>query len=478
MTMTRGAKGYFAATLVGQVAALLRYVVLSRILGPEQLGYAAMLILTAQFFEFVTDTAVDRFVVQDEKGDTITMQKVVQLALFGRGCLLSLALVITAIGMRLYDPASTFCYSVAALAIPPLISGLLNVDQFRAQRTGDFRPASWVQVSSEISGLIGTGIAAFIVRDHTAILYGLTAKAVAQVVVSQLTSKRLYGWSYSRPEAATFRRFAMPLFLNGLLLFFGGQGDRLLVGFLGPVELGKYSAILLLVYYPTNVMLRFMQSIHMPMMAASRVEPERLRLASRAMGGRTFLMAVGVIAGFTLVGPFISPLLFGPQFGHRPEVFALLAALEGARFLRLWPVIVAHAEGRTTIVMLDNASRLVALPLAGLALLLTHSLEAILIALTAGEYIALVTTLGLLSRVTKVSLVEESGRLIMLLIVSLLACGWALAAPAREMTAMAALLAASVASAVWILRTEHQVIREAIDLAVARLGALRRRPAS
>jgi len=460
------------------VAALLRYVLLSRLLGPEQLGYAAMLILTAQFFEFVTDTAVDRFMVQDEKGDTTTMQKVVQLALFGRGCLLSTALVVTAIGMRIYDPTSTFCYSVAALAIPPLISGLLNVDQFRAQRTGDFRPASWVQVSSEIAGLIGTGIAAFIVRDHTAILYGLAAKAVAQVVVSQLVSKRLYGWSYSRPEAATFRRFAMPLFLNGLLLFFGGQGDRLLVGFLGPVELGKYSAILLLVYYPTNVILRFMQSIHMPMVSASRDDPVAFRREGRAMGGRTFLIAVAVIAGFTLVGPFMSPLLFGPGFAHRPEVFALLAALEGARFLRLWPMIIAHAEGRTTIVMLDNASRLVALPLAALALLLTHSLEAILIALTAGEYIALVTTLWLLARVTQVSLVHESGRLIMLLIVSLLACGWALAVPAGQMTAMAALLAASVASAVWIVRSEHLVIRQAVTLAVDRLGgALRRRSA-
>ncbi|MBU1378225.1 MAG: oligosaccharide flippase family protein [Alphaproteobacteria bacterium] len=473
--MTRGAKGYFAATLVGQVAALLRYVLLSRILGPEQLGYAAMLILTAQFFEFITDTSVDRFIVQDKDGDTTIMQKVVQLALFGRGCLLASALVVTAIGMRLYDPTSTFCYSVAALAIPPLISGLLNVDQYRAQRTGDFRPASVVQVTSEISGLIGTGIAAFIVRDHTAILYGLAAKAVAQVVFSHLVAKRLYGWSYSRPEAATFRRFAIPLFLNGLLLFFGGQGDRLLVGFLGPAELGKYSAILLLIYYPTNVVLRFMQSIHMPRIAASRTEPELLRREARALGGRSFLLAVGVIAGFTLVGPFMSPLLFGPSFAHRPEVFALLAALEGARFLRLWPVTIALAEGRTTIVMLDNASRLVALPLAGLALLMTHSLEAILIALTFGEYISLVTTLWLLSRVTQVSLLRESGRLIMLLIVTTLACLWALAVPAQQMTAMGALLVASLAATIWIVRSEHLVIREAIDVALSRLTALRRR---
>ena len=42
----RGARGYFAASAIAQVCALLRYVLLARLLGPEQLGLAAALILT------------------------------------------------------------------------------------------------------------------------------------------------------------------------------------------------------------------------------------------------------------------------------------------------------------------------------------------------------------------------------------------------------------------------------------------------
>lgn len=475
--MTRGAKIYFAANLVAQASALLRYVLLSRLLGPAELGLAAMLILTAQFFESVTDTAADRFIVQDADGDSPRMQKTVQLALFGRGALLAGALVVTGLGMKLLDPGSAFALSIAAMALSPLIGGLVNLDFYRFQRDGDFRAASITQGAAEVCSLIATGIAAYITRDHTAIIYGLAVRSLATVLISQIVAKRRYGWGYSRPEAITFRRFALPLFLNGLLLFLGGQGDRLLVGFLGAAELGKYSAIMLLIYYPANMLSRYMANIYLPQVAAARGDAQAFNRVGRALGARTLLLSVGMIAGFTLVGPVVAPLLFGHQYAQRPEVFALLAALEGARFLRLWPVTMALAEGRTTIAMFDNASRLLALPLAAVGLLLTRSLEVVLIGFVIGEYLALVTTLALLTRATHVSLVRESGRLVMLAIVSGLALGWAWAVTTYNVVLMITLLVASVLAVGQLIRMEKPTITELLQLAQGWLAA-RRRPAA
>jgi len=472
-SVTRGAKIYFAANLVAQASALLRYVLLSRLLGPEQLGLAAMLILTAQFFESVTDTAADRFMVQDAKGDTPSMQKTVQLALFGRGTFLAAALVITGVGMGMLNLNPGLGFSVAALAVVPLIGGLVNLDVYRYQRTGDFRAASLSQVVAEVASLIATGIAAYITRDHTAIIYGLAVRGLATVLISQLVAQRRYAWGYSKPEAATFRRFALPLFLNGLLLFLGGQGDRLLVGFLGAAELGKYSAIMLLIYYPANMILRFMSNIHLPEMAAARDDPAAFNAASRRLGGRTLLLSVGMMAGFTLVGPVAAPLLFGQQYAQRADIFALLAALEGARFLRLWPVTVALAEGRTTIAMFDNASRLLALPIAAVAMLMTRSLEAILIGFVIGEYVALLTTLALLTRATHISIAQEAGRLVMLAVCSLLAVGWSLAVPAGHLPSMLALLVASVLTLGQLLRMERSVIVQVLGVARTWLAARR-----
>lgn len=471
--MTRGAKVYFIANLVSQGSALLRYVLLSRLLGPEQLGLAAMLILTAQFFESITDTAADRFIVQDSSA-TATMQKTVQLALFGRGALLAGALVLTGIGMTILKPQEAFGLSVAALAVAPLISGLVNLDVFRFQRDGDFRAASLTQSSAEVLSLVATVIAAYITRDHTAVIYGLFVRGAVTVMISQLIAKRRYAWGYSRPEAAIFRRFAMPLFLNGLLLFLGGQGDRLLVGFLGPAELGKYSAVMLLVYYPANMLQRFMTNIHLPQIAGARNDPETFNLAARTLGGRTVLLSLGLMWGFALVGPTVAPLLFGEQYRQPAHIFALLGAIEGARFLRLWPTTIALSEGRTNIAMFDNMARLLALPLAALGLLITRDLEMILAGFIVGDYLALLTTLTLLTRATNVSITREAGRLIILALSSALGVAWSYAVPAMNVPVMAALLVGTLLVIGQVVRMEKAVITQVLQLGLGWLKARQR----
>src|SRR5690242_2104402 len=65
----RGANVYLAGAVIGQACALLRYTLLARLLGPRQLGLVATLILVSNFFELVSDTGSDRFLVQDPDGD-------------------------------------------------------------------------------------------------------------------------------------------------------------------------------------------------------------------------------------------------------------------------------------------------------------------------------------------------------------------------------------------------------------------------
>ena len=76
---SRGAGLYLAAALISQASGLVRYVVLARLLGPRELGLAAALTVTGSFFEMVTDTGSDRFLIQDPDGDLPAVQRMVQL---------------------------------------------------------------------------------------------------------------------------------------------------------------------------------------------------------------------------------------------------------------------------------------------------------------------------------------------------------------------------------------------------------------
>ena len=93
----QGAKLYFAATGVGQTSALLRYVVLARLLGPEQLGLAATLVVTGAFFDLISDTASDRFLIQDRHGAEPSVQNLVHFVYVVRGFLIAGALALFSI---------------------------------------------------------------------------------------------------------------------------------------------------------------------------------------------------------------------------------------------------------------------------------------------------------------------------------------------------------------------------------------------
>lgn len=410
--MRQGGKAYFAANLVSQASALARYVVLARILGPRELGLAAVLILTAQFLESISDTGSDRFLVQDPDGDSPTLQGFVQFVLCMRGALIAGSLAIAALVLSWFpNIPDVGAGSLLALGLAPLIGGLVHLDLRRVQRRSDFRPEGLAMMISETLSLAATGLAAWIIRDHTAVIYGLVLRSLSLVIVSHITAERPYRWAFDGAEGRRFAAFAAPLAANGILLFIGSQGDRLVVGgALGPAALGHYSAVLLLVYYPTSMLTRFLTGIHLPQLAGARPTPDAFAAVRDRLGSRTLWLTCGIVLGFALVAPIFTPLFYGRRFVEPLQVFALLGVLQAARFMRFWPTTLAVAVGRSTIVMLNNVARMVALPLALLAILQWRSLEAIVMAFIAGEVLALLAALVLLARDKAVRLARELAR--------------------------------------------------------------------
>jgi O-antigen/teichoic acid export membrane protein len=471
----KGTKSYFAASVVSQIAALLRFVILSRMVGPAELGLVTLLILTSQFFELVTDSASDRFIVQDSDGDSPQLQKVVQAAMFARGVIIAVGMLVSAPFVAHAFNAPELALSLMVMAITPLIGGLVHMDVYRAQRANEFGPASILIASSEIGGLIGTAVAAFIVHDHTAILYGLILRAITLVGVSHILATRPYAWGFSNAEAKRFIHFAVPLFLNGLLLFLGTQGDRILVGGIGKAELGRYSASNLLIFYPTAIALRFLVNIHLPGMAASRDEPQPFYQAVEKLAGRTALLSIAMAIGFTLVGPFAAPLLFGKAFQQLPIVFALLAVLQTVRTVRLWPSTMALALGRSALAAADNAARLIALPVAFLVNQQHPGIISILAGFVLGEITALVVTMLLVNRAAHIS--NRSGAIRVTLYVAvcafLIAGSWAVQANAQLGLAAAA-LGGTVALAA-LLQKERTVLAEVTEASLHVLARFGRR---
>lgn len=461
----RGGKAFLAASVAAQFCALARYTLLARLLGPEQLGLAVVLILTAQFFEAVTDSGSDRFLVQDPQGDEPEVQRLAHLVWLCRGLFIAATLVVLAAPLAYFYERPELQSGLVILALAPLIAGFTHLDFRRAQRRSDFTAESRSLLASELASLIVTGVAAALLRDYTAILYGLITRSLVLAATTHLTAERRYRIGFAADHAGRLGRFAWPLMLNGLLLFVGSQGDRVLIGReIGITELGYYSAALLLIYYPTGILQRYVSTMHLPLIARAKHDPRAFAAAADRLGGQVLLLSIVMAAGFAAVAPFAIVLLYGERFAQPALVVAAIGILQTSRFIRLWPVTTALALGQSRIVLASNLVRLSAFPLALGAIAGGWGLTGVVGAFTIGECLSLLATMAIVHRQSGRPIRSGLARVLLYLLACLLILGWAAAAEQGALIAAAALAIPTLLMTYLLLRWERQTIAEASDL--------------
>jgi O-antigen/teichoic acid export membrane protein len=462
--MRRGARAYVFANVVSQIFSLVRFALLARLLGPYELGLAAMLMLTSQFFISISDTGSDRFVVQDRDGDDPKMMGVIHLISAGRGALLAVALLSLAGLVSRYFGAPEIYFPLMFLALSPLIGGFLNLDYRRVQREFDFRAESSLVIVAETASLIATVVAAWIVRDASAIVWGMCVRSAAMVLVSHVIAKRPYRWAFNTNNGLRFSKFAMPLLLNGILLFFGSQGDRAVIAdIMDPDTLGRYSAILLLILAPTAILSRLFTGFSLPSLVAAREAVGGVREEAERLGGRLALISNAIVAGFCLVAPFATPLLYGAAFRESLSLYGAIAALQTARFLRVWPSIIATSIGRSDIILANNIVRMVGIAVAIFTGYQTRSPQLIVLAFFLGELLALTAALVQLHAVGALNFKREAVRVsaFLLFASSAISWTWAIGSDSPVAVWIAALTSVGALAG---LTTERRAIGESLSL--------------
>jgi O-antigen/teichoic acid export membrane protein len=270
--------------LFSQASTLLRYVVLARLLGPEQLGIATTLMVTGAFFDLISDTGSDRFLVQDREGGTIAVQRLVHLVFVVRGALIAAALVLLAKPIAGFYKTPAVASGLIILALSPLILGFLHLDVRRTQRDHDFRSQAIGTLVADCVSLVATVILALVTRDYTAVVYGMITRAAVVVLMSHLTARRPYSLGWDPGHGSRLSHFAAPLMLNGFLLFVITQGDRVIVGHeWGLRVLGLYSATTLLIYYPASLLAHYLHNHYIPLRPSGTA-------SATPSGGRRFFL--------------------------------------------------------------------------------------------------------------------------------------------------------------------------------------------
>lgn len=399
--------------------AFARNVILARLLGPEMFGMAMILTLTAQFFDQMTDSGANKFIVQDDEGDSPRAMSMIHLVTFGRGVLIAAAMVLLAWPLANFYNQPEMAGALAFLAFAPLASGFAHWDIRRVQRHHNFLPESRTMVVSEVTGLLVSAVVAWFTRDYTAVLWGLIARWAALSLTSHFVAETPWRIGYSRDIAKRLWQFGWPLPFNGALLFFAGQGDRLLIGNqLGVRELGLYSTTLLLIFYPMSVMQRYLSVMHLPTIAQSRDDPASFRHAEDAFRGEVIGLGILMALGFTVVAPTVIYHFYGAAYAQSPLLVGMIGVLQMLRSSRAWSSTVSMGVGSSGNILAGNVIRLLAFPFGVLGVWLGDGLVGLTVGFVVGEAIALVATILLLNRQLKRRLWSGFGLILIIGLVS------------------------------------------------------------
>jgi O-antigen/teichoic acid export membrane protein len=259
-----------------------------------------------------------------------------------------------------------------------------------------------------------------------------------------------------------------------MMLFVGSQGDRVIVvNQLGVKELGLYSAVLMLVFYPTAALLRYMHALYVPQIAAARANPQDFRTVSERLGGQTFFLSIVTMAGFALFAPMVVGLLYGHRYEQAPLLIGLIGALQTTRILINWPTTVALATGRSGAVMLSNFFRILAFPGAFAGLWVIGGLTGLVAGFAAGEVTAIAAGIALLNRNTGRPPYAGFGRLSRHVIAAMLLVAWELVVARPDVWNVLTTAGATIGAVVWILWSDWTSIADLAKSCVVGITSLR-----
>lgn len=333
--------------MLSEAGALMRSAAMAWAIGPDELGRAMVLALTLRLAEMISDIGIERLLAQSPAGDRPGFLQALHGAALLRGLAMAGMLLALAWPMAFALPGGANATAYAALALIPLIRGLVHLDYRRAERDFSYRAMALVEGGAVLAMLASLPLVLMLRADHSAIIAVLAVQAVAQVGLSHLVARQRYALAFDRAVLREVFVFGLPLVGNALLMFLTFQADRLIVaGFFGWTEVAIYGVALQLAMLPAQITGRAAASLLAPRLRRA-LTTGGLHPAMQAAMRAHLLLALAFAVGFAALAPAVIAFVYGAAF--RPDAALALAfgLAAGLRILRTPLSQCAVITGRT-----------------------------------------------------------------------------------------------------------------------------------
>ena len=338
----------FSGFAIAQGCSFLRNVIVANTLARGDFGIAAIILLTMQLIETLTDLGSDKLIVQADDGASRAVVGTAQTFQMLRGIATAALVIATAYPLASFYRVPDAAPAFMLVALAPLMRGFLNLDMRRAQRDLDNRPFIAVEAIPQILALAITPLALWLAPTFEAVVVIAVVQAGAAVLVSHLTADQRIAPCWDRDVARRMLAFSWPIWLSALPLIAVYQGDRILIGrFLGMEAVAGYSAAFMITMVPGLIAAKVGHALLLPLLADVKHDATALRFRMVLMTKAVGAVALVYLMVFALAGGPVLALTFGAAYADLGGLVAVLAAMWALRMVQAVPGMALMAVGST-----------------------------------------------------------------------------------------------------------------------------------
>lgn len=329
-TVARGSQartGILSAGLGQMVRMLVQVVsaiVLSRLLPPSEFGLLAMAGPIVGFVALFQDLGTTQILVQKPKITHAEVNALFAVSLATSLGIAALLIAISPLVSRFYDEPRAAMLT-AALGLNVAFGGAASLQYALLVRRLQFRLLAIVDSVAAVVGLVGSIVAALLLRNVWALYVGSVATTVTFTIGYWVAS----GWrptrSTSNAGVAGALRFGADVTGYNLINFFSRNLDNVLIGRVwGEQPLGLYDRAYKLLLLPLQQINMPVAKVMLPLLARLHAEPERYRQAFLRTLAQVLLCTVPAVAFMIGTADLLVPAVLGPGWAGTASIFSAL----------------------------------------------------------------------------------------------------------------------------------------------------------
>lgn len=379
----------------------LRTVLVARLLGPEFFGIGVTFLLVVSTFALISDLGIEKYVIQAQDEDLDATMPTLAALLLARGVLMGLMILLFAgwIADRFGHPELAWFYALAAMI--PVIEGFRNLDPLAQQRRMQFGAYVKMLLGGLVPGVVLTVVLAAVTHSYIAVAAGALATSAIAVTLSHILARQRYRIGFNRAAFGAVMLYGWPLLINGVVIFFATQGDRIVIGTLeGMQDLAGYVAVAALTGGVSLFLAKLTGNLYFPLLSESRGDPALFAERCRTTGASSLLLVSATVFPLAVLGAPLVIILFGREYQTPALLATFLAIQAAAMMLRSWCATISLSLGGTSDILTASILRIIGLGGAFLALSSGKGIVWVAASMAAGDAAATMLALWQVSRRT------------------------------------------------------------------------------